>query len=102
MANHGLRTAGRPNGNFGAARIQGKRDALDLSDTILNRDNLRIPQRDQAFTRLWEAYNIATDPKLKEFLAETLAKRQAAIQPPKVKPMQKPPAPYWDRIKAVR
>jgi hypothetical protein len=29
------------NGNFGAARIQGKRDSLDLTKEILNKDNLR-------------------------------------------------------------
>jgi len=102
MSNHGLRTTGRPNGNFGAARIQAKRDSLDLSKKTLSRDNLRIPQRDQAYQRLWEAYSVTTDPKLKAFLAETLAKRQASIQTPKVKPMEKPSSPYWDNIKQVR
>ena len=51
-ANHGLRTTGRPTGNFGRQKVQGKRDSLDLTKEILNRENLRIPQRDEAFTKL--------------------------------------------------
>ncbi len=42
-ANHGLRTTGRPTGNFGRNKVQGKRESLDLNGTILNRENLRIP-----------------------------------------------------------
>jgi len=102
MANHSLRTTGRPNGNFGAARIQGKPGSLDLSETILNKDNLQIPKRDQAYDRLLEAYGLATDPKLKAFLSELLKKRLAAIQRPEVKPMEKPPSPYWDFVKLTR
>ena len=102
MSNHGLRTTGRPTGNFGRNKIQAKKETLDLTKEILNRDNLRIPQRDEAFTRLRDAYNIATDPKLRAFLAEALAKRNAATQAPKVKPMEKPAAPHWDRIKETR
>ena len=100
--NHGLRTTGRPTGNFGRNKIQAKRETLDLTKEILNRENLRIPNPADAFTRLELAYNTATDPKLRAFLAETLAKRKAATQQPEVKPMEKPAAPYWDRIKAVR
>jgi hypothetical protein len=102
MANHGLRTTGRPTGNFGRNKVQGKPGDLDLTKEILNKDNLRIPQRDQAYDRLWEAYSIATDPKLKSFLSEMLKKRLVAIQRPEVKPMEKPPSPYWDSIKLTR
>lgn len=99
---HGLRTTGRPTGNFGRNKVQAKKETLDLTKAILNRDNLRIPHRDEAFTRLQIAYNTTTDPKLRAFLAETLAKRNASTQQPKVKPMEKPSAPYWDRIKETR
>lgn len=100
--NHGLRTTGTHTGNFGRAKVQGRRGELDLTKSILNRENLRIPPQDEAFTRLRIAYNTTTDPKLRAFLAETLAKRQAATQQPKVKPMEKPSAPHWDEIKRVR
>lgn len=102
MSNHGLRTSGRPTGNFGRSKVKGKPGELDLTKEILNRDNLRIPQRDEAFTRLREAYAVSTDPKLRTFLAETLAKRNAAMRQPEVKPMEKPAAPYWDNIKQSR
>lgn len=78
--NHGLRTTGTHTGNFGRAKVQGKRGELDLSKEILNRDNLRIPNRQTAYQRLAEAYEKATDPKLKKFLAEELAKYRAQIQ----------------------
>jgi len=100
--NHGLRTTGRPTGNFGRNKLQAKRETLDLTKEILNRDNLRIPHRDEAFTRLEIAYHKTTDPKLRAFLAEQLAKRRATLQPTVVTPMQRMPAPHWDRIKAVR
>lgn len=100
--NHGLRTTGTHTGNFGKQKVKGKPGELDLTKEILNRDNLRIPQRHEAFTRLREAYNTTTDPKLRAFLAETLAKRQAAIQQPVVKPATKPASPYWENIKRVR
>ena len=101
-SNHGLRTTGRPTGNFGRNKIQAKRESLDLTKEILNRENLRIPQRDEAFTRLLTAYNTTTDPKLRQYLHEVLRVRQAATQQPKVKPMEKPSAPHWDEIKRVR
>ena len=90
------------NGNFGSARIQGKRETLDLSGTILNRENLRIPTKDAAFTRLQDAYDKTTDLKLKAFLAEQLAKRKAATTPPKVTPNERPRAPYWEEVRRVR
>ncbi len=100
--NHGLRTTGRPTGNFGRAKVQGKREALDFSKAILTRENLRIPSQDEAFTRLEQAYNTTTDPKLKAFLAEQLAKRKAATTLPKVTPNERPRAPYWEMVSRVR
>jgi len=73
------------NGNFGAARVQGKRESLDLTKEILNRDNLRIPPRDEAFTLLTEAYNKTTDPRLKASLWDMLKKRKATLQPTVIK-----------------
>jgi hypothetical protein len=100
--NHGLRTTGLPTGNFGKAKVQGKRETLDFSQTILSKENLRIPTQTDAFTRLETAYNTTTDPKLKEFLAEQLAKRKAATTPPKVKPNERPRAPFWEMVSLVR
>jgi hypothetical protein len=90
------------NGNFGAARIQGKRDSLDLTKEILNRENLRIPQRDEAFTKLVQAYNTTTDPRLKAGLWEILKKRKATLTPIKVKSNERPESPYWEDIRRVR
>ena len=81
MANsHGLRTTGTHTGNFGHAKVQGKRDSLDLTKEILNRENLRIPNRKEAHSRLEEAYEKTTDPRLKKFLSEELAKIRAQTQ----------------------
>jgi len=79
-ANHGLRTTGRPTGNFGRQKVQGKRETLDLTKEILNKKNLRIPNREEAIARLEEAYEKTTDPRLKKFLAEELAKKRAQAQ----------------------
>jgi hypothetical protein len=79
-ANHGLRTTGTHTGNFGKSKVQGKRGELDLTKEILNRENLRIPNRQQAYLRLEEAYQKTTDPKLKAFLSEELAKHRAQTQ----------------------
>ena len=100
--NHGLRTTGRPTGNFGRAKVQGKPGELDLTKEILNRENLRIPTQAEAFTRLQIAYNTTTDVKLKAFLAEQLAKRKAATTPSKVTPNERPRAPYWEMVSRVR
>ena len=78
--NHGLRTKGTHTGNFGRAKVQGKRDSLDLTKEILNKDDLRIPNRQEAYARLAEAYEKTTDPKLKRFLEEELAKARAQSQ----------------------
>lgn len=80
MANHNLRTTGTHTGNFGHAKVQGKRGELDLTKEILNRDNLRIPNRQEAYARLQEAYSKTTDPRLKRFLADELAKHRAQTQ----------------------
>ena len=78
--NHGLRTTGTHTGNFGHAKVQGRRGELDLTKEILNRDNLRIPSRQEALARLVEAHEKTTDPKLKRFLAEELSKARAQAQ----------------------
>lgn len=77
---HGLRTTGTHTGNFGKAKVQGKRETLDLTKEILNRENLRIPPRQEAYARLQEAYQKTSDPKLKRFLADELAKHRAQTQ----------------------
>jgi hypothetical protein len=100
--NHGLRTTGTHTGNFGRAKVQGKRDSLDLTKEILNKENLRIPSQDEAFTRLEIAYTTTTDPKLKAFLAEQLAKRKAATTLPKVTPNERPRSPFWEEVSRVR
>jgi hypothetical protein len=100
--NHGLRTTGTHTGNFGRAKVQGKRESLDLTKQILNRDNLRIPRQDEAFTRMEIAYNTTQDPKLRAFLAEELAKRKATVTQPKVKPNERPRSPFWEEVSRVR
>jgi hypothetical protein len=99
---HGLRTTGMHTGNFGHAKVKGKPGELDLTKEILNRDNLRIPRQDEAFTRLEIAYTTTTDPKLKAFLAEELAKRKATVTQPKVKPNERPRSPFWEEVRLVR
>ena len=79
-ANHGLRTTGTHTGNFGKAKVQGKRETLDLTKEILNKENLRIPNRQEAYSRLQEAYEKATDKRLRAYLSEELAKYRAQTQ----------------------
>ena len=102
MANHGLRTTGRPTGNFGRNKIQAKKESLDLTKEILNRENLRIPSPDESYAKLVQAYNLATDAKLKAGLWEILKRRKATQQPTEVKPNDRPGAPYWENIRRVR
>jgi hypothetical protein len=90
------------NGNFGAARIQGKRDSLDLTKEILSKDNLQIPNRDEAFTKLVTAYNTTTDLKLRAALWEMLRARKATLQPIKVKPMVKPTSEFAEYCRLTR
>jgi hypothetical protein len=85
MSNHGLRTTGTHTGNFGHAKVKGKPGELDLTKEILNRDNLRIPNPDEGFTRLIEAYNKTTDPRLKATLWDMLKQRKATLQPTVIK-----------------
>ena len=78
--NHGLRTTGTHTGNFGRSKVQGKRGQLDLTKEILNRESLRIPNREEAYSRLQEAYEKTNDKKLRKFLSEELAKYRAQRQ----------------------
>ena len=80
MADHGLRTKGTHTGNFGKAKVQGRRGELDLTKEILNRENLRIPNRKEALERLKEAYQKAESPRLRRFLSEKLAEARAQAQ----------------------
>lgn len=102
MSNHGLRTTGTHTGNFGKAKVQGRPGDLDLTKEILNKDNLQIPNRDEAFTKLVIAYNTTTDSKLKASLWEILKRRKATLQPIKVKPNERPSSPYWENVGRVR
>jgi hypothetical protein len=101
MANHGLRTTGTHTGNFGRAKVQAKRDSLDLTKDILAKDNLRIPDRDEAYAKLVQAYNTTTDGKLKAGLWELLKRRKATLQPVEVKPSVCDRT-HWDLIQLTR
>jgi len=100
--NHGLRTKGTHTGNFGRPKVQGKPGSLDLSEQTLKRENLRVPDRSEAFTRLEEAYNTTADPKLKAALWEMLRQRKAATVRPVVQPMNRPRSEHWERVKLTR
>jgi hypothetical protein len=103
MANsHGLRTTGTHTGNFGHAKVKGKPGELDLTKKILSKENLRIPPRDEAFTKLVVAYNTTTDEKLRAALWEMLRARKATLQPTKVKPMEKPPSEFAEHCRLTR
>jgi len=102
MANHGLRTTGTHTGNFGKQKVKGKPGELDLTKEILSKENLRIPDRDEAFTKLVQAYNTTTDTKLKAGLWEILKKRRATLAQPEVKMSTSLDKTYWDQIKLVR
>ena len=99
---HGLRTTGTHTGNFGKARVKGKPGELDLTKEILAKENLRIPSRDEAFTKLVQAYNATTDARLKAGLWDILKRRQATLQPIEVKPNERSDSPYWEDIRRVR
>lgn len=102
MKTHGLRTTGRPTGNFGRNKVKGKPGDLDLTKEILNKENLRIPDPDAGFTKLLAAYNTTTDPKLKAGLWEILKRRRATLQPIKVKSNERPVSEYWEMVRNVR
>ena len=99
---HGLRTTGIHTGNFGRAKCKGKPGELDLTKEILAKEDLRIPSRDEAFTKLVQAYNTTTDARLKAGLWEILKRRQATLQSIEVKPNVRPDSPYWEDIRRVR
>jgi len=99
---HGLRTTGVHTGNFGRPKVQGKPGDLDLTNEILSRENLRIPERDEAFTKLVIAYNTTDDPRLKAGLWEILKRRKAQLQLNEVKPNERPDSPHWENIRRVR
>ena len=99
---HGLRTTGTHTGNFGRAKVQGRPGDLDLTADILNREDLRIPERDEAFTKLVIAYNTTDDPRLKAGLWEILKRRKAQVQPTEVKPNERPRAEFWEMVRNVR
>jgi hypothetical protein len=101
-ANHGLRTTGTHTGNFGRAKVQGKRDSLDLTKEILNRENLRIPDPNESYNKLVIAYNTTTDAKLKAALWDILKRRKATLQPVKVKPMVKPTSEFAEYCRLTR
>jgi len=99
---HGLRTTGRPTGNFGKAKVQGRPGELDLTKEILAKENLRIPNRDEVYTRLVIAYNTTADPKLKAGLWEILKKRIATVKPSKPSVSAQVEETHWDIIKRTR
>ncbi len=99
---HGLRTTGTHTGNFGRAKVKGKPGDLDLTKEILDKENLRIPDRDEAFTKLVIAYNTTDDPRLRAGLWEILKRRRATLQPVEVKPNERPDSPHWENIRRVR
>ena len=103
MSNHGLRTTGTHTGNFGRAKVQAKRDTLDLTKEILTKDNLRIPNRDDAFTRLVEAYNKSTDPKLRKALWEMLRQRRATLHSqPNTNSNEDTTDDFWEMVRRTR
>jgi hypothetical protein len=101
MADHGLRTTGTHTGNFGRAKVQAKRDTLDLTPEILNRSTLRIPNREEAFARLTQAYNTTTDPQLKVDLWEMLRVRIATVTPRKSVSVPQQET-FWDEVRRTR
>ena len=100
--NHGLRTTGTHTGNFGKSKVKGNPGKIDLTKEILNKDNLRIPSRDDAYERLVTAYNLTTDPKMRETLWEMLRRRKATLQPVTVKPDVKSRSEFAEMCRATR
>jgi hypothetical protein len=101
MNTHGLRTTGIHTGNFGKSKVKGKPGELDLSPEILNKENLRIPNKEEAYARLAKAYEATTDPQLKEYLREMLKRRIATTTPGKPPKTQKEET-HWDIVKRTR
>jgi len=99
---HGLRTTGRPTGNFGKNKVKGKPGELDLTKEILTKENLRIPNRDEVYARIVTAYNTTVDPKLKAGLWEIIRKRIATVKPSKPPVSAQVEETHWDIIKRTR
>jgi hypothetical protein len=102
MSNHGLRTTGTHTGNFGYAKVKGKPGELDLTKEILTKENLRIPNRDEVYDRLVQAYNTTDDPRLKAGLWEILKKRIATVKPSKPPVQPAHTETHWDIIRRTR
>ena len=101
--NHGLRTTGRHTGNWGRPKVKGNRGQLDLTPAILQRDDMQIPRRDEAFTRLQDAYNKTDDLRLKATLAEMLKDRERQVQQREMSAPTKPQlSEYWEEVKRTR
>jgi len=75
---HGLRTTGRHTGNFGKPKVQGKAKYLEISKQTLNKKDLVIPTKEEAFAKVKEAYNKTADPKLKKGLYEMIRVYEAS------------------------
>jgi hypothetical protein len=76
---------------------------LDLTKEILMKDDLRIPNRDEAFTRLVDAYNKTTDSRLKAGLWEMLKQRKATLHSqPNTKPNEDTTDNFWEMVRTVR
>lgn len=99
---HGLRTTGTHTGNFGRQKVQGKRESLDLSETILKKKDLRIPNPERAYELLEQAYNATTDLKLKQFLHEQLRSRRATRIAPSKYAKEVVQRDHWDEVKRTR
>jgi len=102
LSNHGLRTTGTHTGNFGRAKCKGNPGELDFTQEILSRDDLRIPPRDEAFTKLVQAYNTTDDARLKAGLWEILRQRKATLQQREVKPIETPISEFGEYCRRVR
>ena len=96
-----LRTTGAVTGNFGAQKIKVRPGTLDLTKEILTRDNLRIPDRDDAYERLVEAYNKTTDARLKRGLWDMLKQRKATLTAHCPAPTPRVET-IWDEIRETR
>jgi ribosomal protein S3AE len=102
-SNHGLRTTGTHTGNFGRAKVQAKRDTLDLTKEILTKDNLRIPSKESAFTRMQIAYDTTEDPKMKKVLGEMLRQRRATLHSqPNTNSHEDTTDDFWEMVRRTR
>lgn len=96
-----LRTQGRVTGNFGRNKVEGKRQILELSKEVLSKEGLRIPSRQEVYSRLQDAYNITTDPSLKKFILSELKKRDVQRSRPKVLTCEVR-SEFWEEVRRVR